>query len=105
MIEEIIERPPAPTAKPSKVEELKIASHGLEGNIPAEIADETTGRVTEESYQLLKFHGSYQQDDRDERQARKKQGLDRDWQFMVRTKFPGGRLTAEQYLLADELAS
>ena len=61
--------------------------------------------ITEGAYQLLKFHGSYQQDDRDTRRERKKQGLDRAWQFMVRTKFPGGRLTAEQYLLADDLAS
>ena len=105
MIEEIIESPPTPAAKPSKVEELKAASQGLAGPLWEELADTTTDRVSEDSYQLLKFHGSYQQDDRDLRQQRKKQKLDRAWSFMVRTKFPGGRLTAEQYLLADELAS
>jgi sulfite reductase (ferredoxin) len=89
----------------SKVEELKLDSHGLAGQLWEELNDETSDRVSEDSYQLLKFHGSYQQDDRDLRRERKQQGLDRAWQFMVRTKFPGGRLTAEQYLLADELAS
>ena len=105
MIEDIVERPATPAAKPSKVEELKLTSEGLAGNIQEEIGDLSTDRVSEDTYQLLKFHGSYQQDDRDERKARKQQGLDRKWEFMVRTKFPGGRLTAEQYLLADELAS
>ncbi len=89
----------------TKVEELKAASNGLIGSLFDELADETTDKVSEDAYQLLKFHGSYQQDDRDLRKERKKQGLDRAWQFMVRTKFPGGRLTADQYLLADELAS
>src|SRR3712207_6343354 len=105
MIEEIVERPTTPAAKPSKVEELKLTSAGLEGNIREEIGDLSTDRVSEDSYQLLKFHGSYQQDDRDERKTRKQQGLERKWEFMVRTKFPGGRLTAEQYLVADELAT
>src|SRR4028119_218289 len=89
----------------TKVELLKASSQGLAGKLWEELFDETTDRISEESYQLLKFHGSYQQDDRDLRKERKQQGLDRAWSFMVRTKFPGGRLTAEQYLLADELAS
>jgi sulfite reductase (ferredoxin) len=93
------------TRAPTKVEHLKEISEGLGGFLLDELADLATDRISEEAYQLLKFHGSYQQDDRDERRERKKQGLDRAWSFMVRTKFPGGRLTAEQYLLADELAS
>src|SRR3954447_1404424 len=99
------QRPARPAPGPSKVEGLKASSEGLIGDLWEELADETTDRVSEDSYQLLKFHGSYQQDDRDQRRERKKLGLDRDWSFMLRTKFPGGRLTAEQYLLADELAS
>ncbi|MBV9788643.1 MAG: NADPH-dependent assimilatory sulfite reductase hemoprotein subunit [Chloroflexi bacterium] len=95
----------ATIAPPSKVEDLKLESQGLAGDLWEELADESTDRVSEDSYQLLKFHGSYQQDDRDLRRERKQQGLDRAWSFMVRTKFPGGRLTAEQYLFADELAS
>jgi len=93
------------TRAPTKVEHLKEISEGLGGFLLDELADLTTDRISEDAYQLLKFHGSYQQDDRDERRERKQQGLDRAWSFMVRTKFPGGRLTAEQYLLADELAS
>jgi sulfite reductase (ferredoxin) len=93
------------TRGPSKVEGLKEISEGLGGFMLEEMADLSTDRISEGAYQLLKFHGSYQQDDRDLRKERKKQGLDRAWQFMVRTKFPGGRLTGEQYLLADELAS
>src|SRR4051812_13350339 len=92
-------------AELSKVEGLKAASEGLAGSLWEEMFDETTPKVSEDAYQLLKFHGSYQQDDRDQRRERKKLGLDRDWSFMLRTKFPGGRLSAEQYLLADELAS
>jgi sulfite reductase (ferredoxin) len=92
-------------AAPSKVEHLKAASEGLAGSIWDEVFDETTENVSEDTYQLLKFHGSYQQDDRDLRQERKKQGLGRAWSFMLRTKFPGGRLTAEQYLVCDDLAT
>ncbi len=90
---------------PSKNEALKRSSDGLAGTLAAEIADESSDHISGDAAQLLKFHGSYQQDDRDQRAARKKQGLDRAWSFMVRTKFPGGRLSAEQYLLADELAT
>jgi sulfite reductase beta subunit-like hemoprotein len=93
------------TRAPSKVEALKIASDGLGDFVLEEMADLSSERISEDAYQILKFHGSYQQDDRDQRLARKKQKLDRAWSFMVRTKFPGGRLTAEQYLLADELAT
>lgn len=90
---------------PSKNEKLKQASDGLSGTLPQEFADETSDRISGDAAQLLKFHGSYQQDNRDERAARRGGGTGRDWSFMVRTKFPGGRLTGEQYLLADELAS
>ncbi len=89
----------------SKVEELKLASEGLGGSLFDEINDLTTERISEDAVQILKFHGSYQQDDRDLRRERKKQGLDRAWSFMVRTKHAGGRLTGEQYLVADELAT
>ncbi len=89
----------------SKIEQLKAVSEGLGGLLLEEIRDEERDHISEAAYQLLKFHGSYQQDDRDQRKERKKQGLDRAWQFMVRTKTPGGRMTAAQYLLADELAT
>ncbi|GAB4204784.1 MAG: NADPH-dependent assimilatory sulfite reductase hemoprotein subunit [Roseiflexaceae bacterium] len=93
------------TPAPSHVEEVKINNPGLGGVLLHEAADLSTENLGEDAATLLKFHGSYQQEDRDKRQERKKQGLGRAWQFMVRTKTPGGRLTAEQYLLADELAT
>jgi sulfite reductase (ferredoxin) len=90
--------------KVSHVEELKLANPGWGGILLQEMPDLTTDHISEDAYQLLKTHGSYQQDDRDERQARKKEKRDRAWQFMIRTKCPGGRMSAEQYLLADQLA-
>ena len=91
--------------EPSKNEALKAASDGLAGTLFDEISDLSSERISEDALQILKFHGSYQQDDRDLRRERRKQGLDRAWSFMVRTKHAGGRLTAEQYLVADELAT
>src|SRR5205807_927457 len=58
----------------------------------------------DEAAQLLKFHGVYQQDDRDARRQRSDAGLEPDYTFMVRCKIPGGVLTARQYLVLDELA-
>ncbi len=55
-------------------------------------------------YSLLKFHGTYQGYDRDSATERKQRGDDKLWQFMVRVRIPGGRLTAEQYLALDDLA-
>ena len=90
---------------PSKNERLKASSEGLGGPLFTDFADETTPNISGDASQLLKFHGSYQQDDRDERAARRGGEGGRDWQFMIRTKFPGGRLTARQYLIADEIAT
>jgi sulfite reductase (ferredoxin) len=89
--------------KLSKVEYLKAESDYLKGDLPEQLASDST-HVTEEGYQLLKFSGMYQQDDRDTRKERRKEGRERDYSFMVRTKLPGGALTAEQYLAHDDLA-
>ena len=61
-------------------------------------------RFREADFQLLKFHGTYEQYDRDTATPRKKKGLEKEYQFMVRLKIPAGRLTAEQYLGVDDLA-
>ena len=61
-------------------------------------------RSTSEGYSLLKFHGIYQGYDRDSATERKQRGEDKVWQFMVRVRIPGGRLTADQYLALDALA-
>ncbi|MFO7776232.1 MAG: NADPH-dependent assimilatory sulfite reductase hemoprotein subunit [Candidatus Hydrogenedentota bacterium] len=93
-----------PEKKLSKAEQIKEDSHGLLGRIAEELT-ETSPAFSGESVTLLKHHGTYQQDDRDTRSERKKQGLDRDYRMMIRTKFPGGYLTAEQWLICDELAT
>ncbi len=87
------------------IEALKAASRGLRGAIAAELADTTTPQVSEATYSLLKFHGTYEQHDRDTATALKQAGQDKDWQFMVRVRIPAGRLTAAQYLALDHLAS
>jgi sulfite reductase (ferredoxin) len=88
----------------SEVERIKAASHGLYGPLPEELATDST-HLSEEAKQLLKFHGSYEQEDRDQRRERKRAGLEPAYQYMVRSKLPGGTMTAEQYLAQDELAS
>lgn len=90
--------------EPSGVERLKAASDYLRGNLAEELAAGGT-QVTEDGYNLLKFHGSYEQFDRDTATARKQRGLEKEYSFMVRVRMPGGRLTAAQYLALDELAN
>jgi sulfite reductase (ferredoxin) len=90
-------------AKLSKVEYVKIASNRLRGPVDAELHD-GSDHFSEEGYQILKFHGIYQQDDRDVRKARRAQGLGPDYSFMIRVAIPGGVLTPEQYLTLDRLA-
>ena len=85
------------------VEEIKSESRALRGTIKETLTGERS-HFSEEEYQLLKFHGTYQQDDRDQRAARKKENLDKAWIFMVRSKLPGGALSASQYLEHDRIA-
>jgi sulfite reductase (ferredoxin) len=87
----------------SEVERIKVESNGLSGALPHELANDST-HLTDEAKIVLKFHGSYQQDDRDRRRERKKAGLEPAYSFMIRSKLPGGVLTPEQYLLHDDLA-
>src|SRR5205823_3214873 len=87
----------------SAVEQIKQASRGLRGSLAPELAAGTS-HFEDEAAQLLKFHGVYQQDDRDARRQRSDAGLEPDYAFMVRCKIPGGVLTARQYLVLDELA-
>jgi sulfite reductase (ferredoxin) len=87
----------------SKVEQIKISSDYLRGQIVEELSQETS-RFSEDQVQLIKFHGMYQQEDRDARQARKAAGSEKAYQFMIRSRIPGGALTAEQYLVQDDLS-
>ena len=85
-------------------ETLKFNSDYLRGNIALDLLDEITGGVTFESNKLMKFHGIYQQDDRDIRDERRRQKLEPALTFMVRVRLPGGVCTPEQWLRIDELA-
>ena len=89
--------------QPSAAEQLKAASNGLLGPIAQELRNDAE-KFSGEAASLLKFHGVYQQDDRDVRRERGRLGLDRDYLCMVRAGIPGGVLSAEQYLAMDRLA-
>lgn len=91
--------------KLSKAELLKQSSQKLRGNVAEELADVSSAFVSDDSYELLKFHGSYQGYNRDTATERKKQKLDKEWEFMLRLKMPGGRLTAKQYLALNKLST
>ena len=103
MPDDLSSRLPSPAAAPSGVERLKAGSHGLRGTLAEELAAGGT-QVSEDAYQLLKFHGTYEQHDRDTATELKQHGQEKDYSFMVRVRMPGGRLTAEQYLALDDLA-
>ena len=87
----------------SKAEAIKHQSRQLRGNLATDLADVATP-FDNAGYSLLKFHGIYQGYDRDSATERKQRGDDKVWQFMVRVRIPGGRLTAGQYLVLDALA-
>jgi sulfite reductase (ferredoxin) len=100
--------PPTPEAPPeaakrSAVEEIKEKSGALRGTIALELLEDSDHFI-EQNKQLLKFHGTYQQEDRDARKARRKDGVGKHHMFMVRCKIPSGKLTAAQYLAVDDLA-
>lgn len=85
-------------------EHIKKKSNYLRGTIKEGLEDPITGAISEEDTILLKFHGSYQQDDRDLRNERRRQKLEPAYQFMIRARTPGGVTKPEQWLTIDELA-
>lgn len=89
----------------SEVEVIKRESQALRGTIAETLADANAACFSEADYQLLKFHGIYQQDDRDTRGPRKQAGQEPEYYFMIRVALPGGALTAEQYLQLDRVAT
>ncbi|HWB06559.1 MAG TPA: NADPH-dependent assimilatory sulfite reductase hemoprotein subunit [Verrucomicrobiales bacterium] len=88
----------------ASAEDIKLESRGLRGHIQEALADPALSHVEDTENVLLKFHGTYQQDDRDVRAQRTKEKLDKAWSFMVRSKMPGGRVTAAQWLIHNDLA-
>jgi sulfite reductase (NADPH) hemoprotein beta-component len=94
-----------PNSKPhSDVEAVKRKSRYLRGTLAETLEDPLTGSIPEDDNKLLKFHGSYMQDDRDLRNERAKQKLEPAYQFMVRVRAAGGVMTPQQWLVMDELA-
>jgi sulfite reductase (ferredoxin) len=89
----------------ASVEEIKLASAGLRGQLADQFADTSTPNIPEDSNILLKHHGSYQQDDRDRRAQLTKEKKDKAWSFMIRSKMPGGRITAKQWMIHDDLCT
>ncbi len=89
----------ATPTKPSRNEGLKEASPTLAGTIGATLANPLVDRFSDDDYEFLKFHGIYQQDDRDQRKVAKH------YMFMVRGRLPGGVVKPEPYLTFDNLAT
>ncbi|NEP03300.1 MAG: sulfite reductase, ferredoxin dependent [Symploca sp. SIO2E9] len=95
----MVKSPTSPVRKSSKLEGIKERSNFLREPVATEIMQDTT-HFSEESVQILKFHGSYQQDNRDNRVK----GQEKDYQFMLRTRSPGGFIPPELYLALDSIS-
>ncbi|OFC68763.1 assimilatory sulfite reductase (NADPH) hemoprotein subunit [Alteromonas confluentis] len=85
-------------------ERLKRESNNLRGTIEQDLKDDLTGGFTADNFQLIRFHGMYQQDDRDIRAERGKQKLEPLHNVMLRARLPGGVMTPEQWLVIDKFA-
>jgi sulfite reductase (ferredoxin) len=94
--------PPSATTTPPRTaaETLKLESGHLREPLLVELDSDGANHFGQNAVSILKFHGSYQQDDRDKRQK----GHDKDWQMMLRLRSPGGRIPASLFLALDELA-
>lgn len=92
-----------PAGPPSDVERIKRESDYLRGTLAETLEDRVSAGIPDDDNRLMKFHGSYMQDDRDLRLERQKQKLEPAFQFMVRVRAPGGVTTPEQWLILDEI--
>jgi len=91
-------------APPSKNEGIKLRSRALRGSILEGLGQGWTGALADDDTQLTKFHGIYQQDDRDLRAERGRKRMEPALSFMARLRIPGGRVTGEQWLQLDAIA-
>lgn len=89
----------------STVENIKQNSQRLRGTLRESLGDAHTGAIRADDTALIKFHGSYQQDDRDLREERRQQKLEPAYSFMIRTRTPGGVVTPLQWLALDAIAT
>src|SRR3974390_3817019 len=92
------------TDKPARNERIKEASRQLRGTIARGLADVATGAIAEDDQQLVKFHGTSLQDDRDVRGERTRKRLEKAYSFMIRVRIPGGVVTPAQWLRLDGIA-
>ena len=90
--------------KPSAIEKIKLESDHLRGSIKESLRDEITGAIREDDQAVVKFHGMYQQDDRDRREERAAKKLDRLYSYMIRLRLPGGFLTPEKWVAVHDIA-
>lgn len=88
----------------SGVEKIKAASNGLRGTLKESLLDNFTGAIREDDQSLVKFHGMYQQDDRDRREERSAKKLEWLYSFMCRLRLPGGFLKPDQYMALHHVA-
>ena len=86
------------------MERIKTNSRGLRGTLPESLQDAHTGSLREDDQSLLKFHGMYQQDDRDRREERSSKKLEWLYSFMIRLRLPGGFLTPDQWIGLHHIA-
>ena len=93
------------TISGNPVEGIKAASNYLRGTLQESLLDGATGSIAEDDTQISKFHGIYQQDDRDVRDSRRRQKLEPDHSFMIRARVPGGVCTTAQWLALDAIAT
>ena len=89
---------------PSPVEIVKDRSNYLRGTLRESLAEESSGSIAEDDQQLIKFHGIYQQDDRDRRTNRLAKKLEPLYSFMIRIRIPAGILEAGQWIRLDDIA-
>lgn len=90
--------------KVSALEKIKINSKGLRGTLEQSLQDDYTGSIREDDQGLIKFHGMYQQDDRDRREERSHKKLEWLYSFMIRLRLPGGFLTSKQWQALHHVA-
>ncbi|AKK72608.1 sulfite reductase subunit beta [Chryseobacterium gallinarum] len=88
----------------SPVERIKTESNGLRGTLKESLLDDYTGAIREDDQNLIKFHGMYQQDDRDRREERIAKKLEWLYSFMIRLRLPGGFLTGDQWIGLHDIA-
>lgn len=105
MLDKVENAPELESLPLSDNERLKRESNFLRGTIAADLKDPITGGFTADNFQLIRFHGMYQQDDRDIRAERGRQKLEPLHNVMLRARLPGGIIKPEQWLVIDRFAA